>query len=185
MKEFVEKLISRLEEEKKMAYNTYVNYEMNVDMGRMRGIKEAIEIVNQLAEEYKDNVMINGQYCWQTCGATEHCKECNRLCNGGIDYYENYDVLAEEYNNGWIPASQPPEIKKYDDDKTGVVILQNKYGEINIGTYKQGSFHSMYKKDPSYLIKDDSIVYWQPFPKPITISDTWKQHIMDRFERME
>ena len=147
MKEFVENLISRLEEEKKMAYNTYVNYEMNVDMGRMRGIKEAIEIVNQLAEEY-----IN---------------------------------CSTNTSSGWIPASQPPEIKKYDDDKTGVVILQNKYGEINIGTYKQGSFHSMYKKDHNYLIKDDSIVYWQPFPKPITISNTWKQQIMDRFERME
>lgn len=102
-------------------------------------------------------------------------------------YYEAIEIVkqsAKEYNNGWIPASQPPEIIKYDDDKTGVVILQNKYGEINIGIYKQGSFHSMYKKDPSYLIKDDSIVYWQPFPKPITISNTWKQQIMDRFERM-
>jgi hypothetical protein len=62
-------------------------------------LSDTKEIINQLAEEYKDKVMINGQYCWQTCSATEHCKECNRLCNGSIDYYENYDVLAEEYIN--------------------------------------------------------------------------------------
>lgn len=52
MKEFIENLISRLEEKKKMDYNTYVNYGMNVDIGRVYGIEEAIAIVNQLAEEY-------------------------------------------------------------------------------------------------------------------------------------
>lgn len=89
MKEFIENLISRLEEEKKMAYNTYMNYEMNVDIGRAYGIKEAIEIVNQLAEEY------NNDFCeweyddfedgWQTsCGTTfslcDSDKEITHYC---------------------------------------------------------------------------------------------------------
>jgi hypothetical protein len=73
MKEFIEKLIAILDEE----FECYPMVEIS-------------ERIRQLAEEYKDNVMINRQYCWQTCGATEHCKECNRLCNGSIDYYENY-----------------------------------------------------------------------------------------------
>ena len=106
MKEFVEKLIGRLEEiydrndkAKKEAYKEQ-NWEyFDLFAHRNEGVYTSISIVNQLAEEYKDKVMINGQYCWQTCSATEHCKECNRLCNGSIDYYENYDVLAEEYNN--------------------------------------------------------------------------------------
>ena len=98
MKEFIEKLIGRLEEEKS---DNFVSAVLNepYSMGICHTIEKSIEIVNQLAEEHKDNVMINGQYCWQTCGDTEHCKECNRLCNGSIDYYENYDVLAEEYDN--------------------------------------------------------------------------------------
>ena len=138
MKEFIEKLIGRLEEEKNTAYKTYETFEMKVDLGRAFGIEKSIEIVNQLADEYEEcfnlcsencevydkekhycpkwckviretveelkeeyfkNAMIDGQYCFQTCGATEHCKECNRLGNGSIDYYENYDVLAEEHNN--------------------------------------------------------------------------------------
>ena len=53
MKEFIDKLIERLEQERKIAYNTYMNYEMNVDLGRSFGAERAIDIVNQLAEEYK------------------------------------------------------------------------------------------------------------------------------------
>ena len=54
MKEFIEKLIGRLEEEKNVANNTYMNYELNVDLGRVFGLDKAIEIVNQLAEEYNN-----------------------------------------------------------------------------------------------------------------------------------
>lgn len=64
-------------------------------------INEAIEIVKDLASEHNNNVIIDEQYCWQTCGSTEHCKECRRLSNGDIDYYENYDFMVEEHNNTW------------------------------------------------------------------------------------
>lgn len=89
MNEFIEKLIGRLEGAKSQE-NTPIDNIWN------NSVNECICRVNQLAEEHKDNVTIDGQYCWQTCGATEHCKECNRLCNGSIDYYENYDCLLEE-----------------------------------------------------------------------------------------
>ena len=98
MKEFVEKLIGRLE---KLKLGVMLNNKCCKHI-----IDKSIEIVNQLSEEYKDKVIIDGQYCFQTCGANEHCKECNRLSNGSIDYYENYDCLAEEYNNGWISVSE-------------------------------------------------------------------------------
>ena len=64
MKEFIDKLIERLEEERKIAYNTYMNYEMNVDLGRAFGAERAIDIVNQLAEEYKVSEMPTG---WIPC----------------------------------------------------------------------------------------------------------------------
>lgn len=89
MKEFIDKLIARLEEH---SFSLVINWEK----GKYLRKDKAIEIVKELAEERKDKTMIDGQYCWQSCGATEHCKECNRLCNGSIDYYENYDFMAEE-----------------------------------------------------------------------------------------
>ncbi len=93
---------------------------------------------------------------------------------------------AKEYNNGWIPASQPPEIAEREDGKTEVVILQCKDGSVNIGTYRDNGFYLMCMQNGTgYMVKDDNIVYWQPFPKPINISDTWKQHTMNRFERVE
>ena len=104
MKEFVEKLIGRLEEQTydmeicEEQFDMNSPYFMDVEY-KMVKIDDIKDTVNQLAEEYKDKVIIDGQYCWQTCGANEHCKECNRLSNGSIDYYENYDCLAEEYNN--------------------------------------------------------------------------------------
>lgn len=53
MKEFVEKLIERLEKEKIIAFKTYRAFDMNTDLGRMFGIEKSIEITNELAEEYK------------------------------------------------------------------------------------------------------------------------------------
>ena len=99
MKEFVEKLIEILEEES--------DFFVGEPMGSLqkayycKGVEKAIKIVKDLAEEHNNKVMIDEQYCWQTCGATEHCKECNRLSNGYIDYYENYDCLVEEPQDTW------------------------------------------------------------------------------------
>lgn len=64
MQKFIKKLIERLEDERKIAYNTYMNYEMNVDLGRAFGAERAIDIVNQLAEEYKVSEMPTG---WIPC----------------------------------------------------------------------------------------------------------------------
>ena len=53
MKEFIDKLIERLEKEKIIAFKTYRAFDMNTDLGRMFGIEKSIEIINELAEEYK------------------------------------------------------------------------------------------------------------------------------------
>lgn len=53
MKEFIEKLIGRLEKGKIIAFKTYRAFDMNTDLGRMFGIEKSIEIINELAEEYK------------------------------------------------------------------------------------------------------------------------------------
>ncbi len=53
MKEFIDKLIEGLEKEKIIAFKTYRAFDMNTDLGRMFGIEKSIEIINELAEEYK------------------------------------------------------------------------------------------------------------------------------------
>ena len=187
MKEFVEKLIGRLEEEHEKCINRY-----GVVGGNAPAIevKQCIEIVNQLAEEYKDKVIIDGQYCWQTCGANEHCKECNRLSNGSIDYYENYDCLAEEYNNGWIPCSE----RLPDNDNevlcwyeyrimqgTCISEMAHRYG---IGWYSKKS--DIWVGEVSVGV-DCKVIAWQPLPQPYAEhkQPIWKQQTMNRFERLE
>lgn len=53
MKEFIDKLIDRLEKEKIIAFKTYRAFDTNTDLGRMFGIEKSIEIINELKEEYK------------------------------------------------------------------------------------------------------------------------------------
>ena len=149
MNEFIEKLIARLEEYKKQW----------IDADYLDGIDEIIEIVNQLAEEHKDKVMINEQYCWQTCGATEHCKECNRLGNGYTDYYENYDFMAEEYNGGWIPCRKrlPEKSGKYlvtAKNVTGFWIMES---NVFVCDYQYNEFVFQ-------GWEDNKVIAWQPLP---------------------
>lgn len=53
MREFIEKLIERLEKEKIIAFKTYRTFDMNTDLGRMFGIEKSIEIINEVKEQYK------------------------------------------------------------------------------------------------------------------------------------
>lgn len=148
MKEFIDKLIGRLEEAKvsanrRNAFDSEVSYAC------------AIDIVTKLAEEYKDKVMIDGQYCWQTCSATEHCKECRRLGNGDIDYYENYDYMTEEYKGGWISCKV--ELPK----KTGKYLACDSQGNIFITKYYEGC--NGFNGNVGFVIKA-----WCELPAPYT-----------------
>lgn len=161
MKEFIDKLIARLELAKKTALVNVKNpvpivFKCDLQEYTDLCFDEAIEIVNQLAEEHKDNVMINEQYCWKTCGATEHCKECNRLCNGSIDYYENYDFMTEEHNNGWISVEE--RLPEY----TGTFICTAKGIEESLELiYSSWDNSWMDELDTEY-----EVIAWQPLPAP-------------------
>jgi hypothetical protein len=78
------------------------------------------------------------------------------LSNGDIDYYENYDFMAEEHNNGWIPCSERlPEIGQIvwasvSEEK----ILRN---EIILMEYCEALKH---------MFEDGSILAWRKLPAP-------------------
>ena len=57
MNKVFEKIIEKLEIERTIANNTFMNYEMNVDLGRVFGLERAIEIVKQEAEQLKEGEM--------------------------------------------------------------------------------------------------------------------------------
>ena len=66
MQEVFSNIIEELEIERTTANNTFVKYEMNVDLGRVFGLEKAIEIVKQEAEKFgvDTNVGSNG---WIPC----------------------------------------------------------------------------------------------------------------------
>ena len=160
MKEFIEKLIGRLEEQKTDAIDKW-------DGGAShKAYSKAIEIVNQLAEEYKDK-----EYCWQECASTENCKECSRLGNGDIDYFESIDDWSESlptidagelFGNGWIPCSERlPE----DNDNVNVTILNG--NELETATAYYDCKWFVCPKDDYDFYKDRYEVFaWQPLPAP-------------------
>lgn len=125
MQEFIEMLIARLEERKKLyhrqyvddciGYTTYHRYEHELD--------KIISIVNQLAEEYNNShdsmeIQIAKNYAkWLTkCGvnvtekwltATEQAYALDEAyIRGRQDERDRFAEWQEEHNNGWIPCSE-------------------------------------------------------------------------------
>ncbi|MBQ2398051.1 MAG: DUF551 domain-containing protein [Bacteroidales bacterium] len=88
MKEFVEKLIGRLEEKKdSVPVNRLLDdiiKDKPKELGQLMAYDNAIEIVNQLAEEYEE----------------KDCSKCSRR-----SWYQKGYADAEK-NNGWIPVSE-------------------------------------------------------------------------------
>ena len=111
MNKVFSKIIEELEIERTTANNTFVKYEMNVDLGRVFGLEKAIEIVKQEAEQY--NVMIDGEYCFQSCGCTEMCGKCSRIANGYTDYYESICAFSDQTNADRIRSFSDEELAEF------------------------------------------------------------------------
>lgn len=161
MQEVFEKIIEELEIERTIANNTFVKYEMNVDLGRVFGLEKAIEIVKQEAEKCK-SIYMDGEYCWQSCWCTDRCGECNRLCNGDIDYYESYDAR----NSGWIPVSErlpkEPEEGLTDIDECDEYIVMIEGADIPTALNYVGD--GEWYRDGNYY----KVIAWMPLPEPYT-----------------
>lgn len=172
MKEFIEKLIGRLEE--------YRNFEDHDNLDR-QCIDGAIEIVNQLAEEYKDKSGIiddlkiflkeKFNYCAEQAGMNLEA-ECNsEIASYFRDRKELYldraniygevmreiDRLSEEHKGGWIPCSERlPE--------SGIYVLC--YGKNSLGSFKYEV--SVYAEEIECWMcsKIAEVLAWQPLPEP-------------------
>ena len=176
MNKVFEKIIEKLE---KIRVKQTCNKEKcdTKELCRICVVDDAIEIVKQEAEQY-NNAIIDGKYCFQTCACTEKCDKCSRLCNGDIDWYENIDNWAEEYNNGWIPCSVriPTEQERWfghdltdAEPREFIVMVKGAY-EPTTGYYHSG--YGCWVKDLTSEYDDkntgygNEIVAWRFFPQP-------------------
>ncbi len=136
MKEFIEKLIERLEEEKKkrLLYEDEATEEEAgwYFGGSRNGLADAIEIVNQLAEEYN-----NG---WIPC--SERLPEHNEFVIASVIPHEGvngghpivitrFDMHASSWYNGIIKAWQPLP-KPYKQNELVDINLPGGHGIIKI-----------------------------------------------------
>ena len=156
MKEFVEKLIGRLEEEKNKAEERYHKYLdddnycnlpcvftiADIVQDKVEVLTEVKEIVNQLAEEYKE----------------KDCSKCSRR-----SWYQKGYADAEK-NNGWIPVSERlPKDEELSQRKE--VIVQNRYGEIFTANYTYNCPKTRKDFFKEYCIVP-YVVAWMPLPSP-------------------
>ena len=102
MKEFVEKLIGRLEEARqecqKLQKTTTDAYGY---MKQKQGIDVAKEIVKQLAEEYKPQLNDNDLMIVEALPSLYPMKEFEEEALKRV-----IGCAKKEYNNGWIPCSE-------------------------------------------------------------------------------
>ena len=81
------------------------------ELGQLMAYNKAIEIVMQEAEQYY--VMIDGEYCFQSCGCTEMCGKCSRIANGDTDYYESICAFSEQTNADRIRSFSDEELAEF------------------------------------------------------------------------
>ena len=93
MKEFIEKLIGRLEEVGKLEISMHGGRcnGKTLALGYAKGIENSIAIVNQLAEEY------NNDFCewkFETTGIVWHCNGCETY---NLPYAMNLRIIADDF----------------------------------------------------------------------------------------
>ena len=181
MKEFVNKLIGRLEEKENEAVlkapNTseIANVEYQKWMMKSYGFKESIKIVNELTEEYKYklddewqiiyNKILNLEKKYTNERNIESVKDCIRLENL-LQYFKEELQSEEEYKGGWISVDDrlPEETGDY---------LVTQYTEKSIFDYCDAYRVSTIFFDDKNGWWDDidnscgwNIIAWMPLPSP-------------------
>ena len=148
MKEFIEKLIGRLEEEKE-AYSDTTYYAL--------GVGSAIKIVNQLAEEYN----------------TKDCSKCSRRSWYQKGYADAEKKFAEEMgiskieNTNWIPCSE----RLPEESELVLIYAESRArgGSIRVvGHLHNGFWFAQTSSDTLGLtgIGQFDVIAWMPLPAP-------------------
>ena len=167
MKDFIEKLIERLEEiynrndkAKKEAYEEREWEYFDLFMHRNEGVYTSISIANQLAEEYINT---------STDTSSERNKALDSLHKKILSNPKMCEIVTEEEimalveakNNGWIPCSDRL------PDEDGTYLVQQDDEKINILCYCNGwncTYMDVDKTRWSNVAERKNIVAWQSLP---------------------
>ena len=163
MKEFIEKLIGRLQGREQYYHECALDEIMQnghtLDaegfLGKEDAYGDAISITNKLAEEHKGGWIEELLEAKKNCGEDSDCSECP------FGQIEDRCILAELQieggNNGWIPCSERlPE--------SGIHVLC--YGKNSLGSFKYEV--SVYAEEIECWMcsKIAEVLAWQPLPEP-------------------
>lgn len=164
MKEFVEKLIERLEED----------YSQDVGTLKMISVNKVIEIVNQFSEEYKP--------CNKPCTGCEAYDLVRNHCPKFCKVIKETVRELEENLSGWIPCSDrlPEEhdsifAKFKGTDKWNNAMFEKISDVVNVtvadekgkGTTTHAHLvDGKWKCDLLGCSKSYRITHWQPLPEP-------------------
>ena len=153
MQEIFEKIIDRLEDQKKGNPFIYGEKDRSRDASVSRQTLDyAIEIVKHEAEKYN-----NGHFGCNTNGEHEKCNGC------GLTDCKNRNKIwfgAGDDNNGWIPCSErlPEPIRPV------LVTLRNWMNDKYI--VRVGRFHTDHWKTDEGIVENSVVIAWQPLPQP-------------------
>ena len=161
MKEFVEKLIERLEE------YPHAKYKDDYGKGFSCAINLAIENVNQLAEKYEDCVKMCSKDCEVYDKENHYCpKWCKVIRETVEELKEYYNQDSTKNNQGWILCSERlPEIDNKAEFYQTVIVTKNKYGEVGFG-FHDGVDWYVFNDYTTEWDKYKNIKAWQPLPEP-------------------
>ena len=162
MKEFVEKLIERLEEngQKMCEAKSSVPYgkhsPSNHRYYKAISVKKAIHIVNQLAEEYKQNID-------QDLMIVESLPSLYPLQDFEVEAIHRVVERAEN-TNGWIPCEKelPPQPKENP-------LFENKPLELYLATVKDSAYpRRVFWNGKSFTDgwSEVDVLAWMELPKP-------------------
>lgn len=161
MKEFIEKLIGRLEE---LRNDKYMNGVSRFTPNEKKVFDIAETIVNQLAEEY-NNESVKGDLI----SRSELIKALNEsgkqplldddieaYCDGWNDAVDIMNNQPTAYNDGWIPCSSG----QFPEEYCNVLLTVNHFEEAQKGFLDHGVWYA----EDSIKYAPGSVIAWQPLP---------------------
>ena len=122
MQEVFEKIIEKLEEQKKGNPFVYGKNDKSRDASVSRQTLDyAIEIVKQEAERYNESLMAELLETKKNCGEDSDCSDC--IFGHTEDRCYLQELQIGNYNNSWIPVEE--ELPKDGDSRYYMCIVEN------------------------------------------------------------
>ena len=155
MQEVFEKIIEKLNSKKAYFQRFYEcegksEHDADLNKSTQLAFDDAIEIVKQEAEQYKE--------CYKDCGECEAYDKEKHHCPKFCKVIKETVKEIEENHNGWIPCSE----RMPEDEQ---VVIACKYKSISILRYSTKTNH-WYELSGNWWWSANMVTAWQPLPEP-------------------